>query len=111
MKTIVIINEVDYELIYDINTLCDMTAAGFDVMNMENVKINMIVLRQLFYFGLKKEVGKSLTEKKAGDLMTQYLQEGNKFGDLLDTVLGALGHALGNDTIETFEGEGEEVGN
>lgn len=89
------IREKEYELKYPVNTLCLMTEDGIDVLNMTNFVVNMITIRDLFYYGLKHE-NKKITKAQAGDLMDAYLEEGNKMNDLIEAVMSALTKSLGN---------------
>lgn len=115
-KTILRIGEQDFTIKFDINTLCMMTQAGIDILNMQETKIDLVFLRSLFYFGIKNNDNlgyKSITENKAGTLMGEYLQEGNNFGDLMQIIMSAIAKSLGNNideekVVEVLEEEDEE---
>lgn len=111
MKKILIeVDGKDYELKFTINTLCDMSAKGIDVMNFGEVRMDMNVMREMCYFALKDDVGKKLTINKAGEIMNDYIQEGHTFNELSDKILEALGNAMGRkeEVEEEVEDEVEE---
>lgn len=103
------IREKEYELKYPVNTLCLMAEDGIDVMNLRDFVINIITIRDLFYYGLKHE-NKKITKAQAGDLMDAFLEEGHVMSELIETVMGALAKSLGrndneNNNNEEVEGE------
>lgn len=103
------INGKDYELIYDINVMCKMAGAGLDVMGngIENITSSLPNLRKAFYFGLIHD-NKKLTEVRAGELMSQYLKEGNGINDVMEEVVKSLSYALGiGENTEEAEEEGK----
>lgn len=103
------INEKDYELIYDINVMCKMAGAGLDVMGegIERITSSLPNLRKAFYFGLMHD-NKKITEVRAGELMSQFLREGNGINDVMEEVVNQLSYALG--VGEDVEDEKEEEG-
>jgi hypothetical protein len=101
------IREKEYELKYPVNTLCLMAEDGIDVMNMTNFVVNIITIRDLFYYGLKHE-NKKITKAQAGDLMDAYLEEGNKMSELIETVMAALAKSLGNKADDNNNDNGDE---
>jgi hypothetical protein len=101
------IREKEYELKYPVNTLCLMAEDGIDVLNMTNFVVNMITIRDLFYYGLKHE-NKKITKAQAGDLMDAYLEEGNKMNDLIEAVMSALAKSLGNKANDNNNDNGDE---
>lgn len=101
------IREKEYELKYPVNTLCLMAEDGIDVLNMTNFVVNMITIRDLFYYGLKHE-NKKITKAQAGDLMDAYLEEGNKMNDLIEAVMAALAKSLGNKVDDNNNDNGDE---
>lgn len=105
---IIEINNKEYELRFNINTLCEMSEQGFDVMDMSTVKINMRTVRDLFYYALKGG-NKKITKNQAGELMDQYIEDGHNFDDLIEIVMDALGRSLGSKKPEDKE-EGAEEG-
>lgn len=109
-KVIIEVDGRDYELKFTINTLCDMSAKGIDVMNFSDIKMTMPVLREMFHFALKKDVGKKLTLNQAGDIMDEYIEDGHDFNELTDKILEALGNAMGSkeDRDEEVKEEAEE---
>lgn len=104
------INNREYELKYPVNTLCMMAEDGIDVMNMTDFKINIMTIRDLFYYGLKHE-NKKITKNQAGDLMDEFLAQGHKMAELIELVMAALAKSLGNgknnNNDEAVEGEAE----
>lgn len=91
------IGDKKYTLKYTVNIICEMDANGFNIMDMEEQEMSVTVLRQLFYYGLKKYHRKEVTsEEVAGDLMSDYLEEeGNSFTQLSDLLNKALFSSLG----------------
>lgn len=103
------IREKEYELKYPVNTLCLMAEDGIDVMNLKDFVINIITIRDLFYYGLKHE-NKKITKTQAGELMDAFLEEGHMMNELIEAVMGALAKSLGrndneNNNNEEVEGE------
>ena len=84
----------DYELRYPINVLCSMCDAGIDVMNLNELKINVKVIRELFMYGLRHD-NKKITQAQAGDLMDAFFEEGGDFNELVTEVMGCLAKSLG----------------
>ena len=103
------INWKEYELVYDINVMCKMAGVGLDVMGngIENITSSLPNLRKAFYFGLIHD-NKKLTEVRAGELMSQYLKEGNGINDVMEEVVKSLSYALGiGENTEEVEAEGQ----
>ena len=100
------INGKEYEIKFTINMLCQMTEQGIDVMNISSMRINMLTVRDLFYFGLKG-ADKKITKNQAGDLMDMFIEEGHTFDELIEIVMEALGKSLGHK--EEKDEEDEEV--
>ena len=103
------INGKEYELVYDINVMCKMAGTGLDVMGngIENITSSLPNLRKAFYFGLIHD-NKKLTEVRAGELMSQYLKEGNGINDVMEEVVKSLSYALGiGENTEEVEAEGK----
>jgi hypothetical protein len=103
------IREKEYELKYPVNTLCLMAEDGIDVMNLKDFVVNIITIRDLFYYGLKHE-NKKITKAQAGELMDAFLEEGHMMNELIEAVMGALAKSLGrndneNNNNEEVEGE------
>lgn len=109
-KVIIEVDGRDYELKFTINTLCDMSAKGIDVMNFSDIKMTIPVMREMFYFALKKDVGKKLTQNQAGDIMDEYMECGHTFEELTEKILEALANAMGRkeDRDEEVAEEAEE---
>lgn len=101
MRTEVItIEGKDYMLRFDINVLCLMEAKGIDVMELIGGmdSQSMLKMRQLFYYGLLKYHKKGMTEEKAGDLMTAFVEdedENNTYEVLFKKILKAVLYGLG----------------
>lgn len=104
---IIEINNKEYELKYPVNTLCMMAEDGIDVMNMSNFVVNIMTIRDLFYYGLKHE-NKKITKNQAGDLMDDYLAEDHKMAELIEVVMNALAKSLGGDKKAEDKAEGDE---
>ena len=103
------IKDKEYEIRYPINTLCMMADDGIDVMNISDMKINIATIRDLFYYGLKHE-NKRITKNQAGDLIDDYIAEGNVFGELMDINIEALRKSLGRKDDDGDENEAEDEG-
>ena len=97
----------EYEIKYPINTLCLMTEDGIDVLNIQDLTINVITIRDLFYYGLKYD-NKKITKNQAGDLIDGYLEEGHTFRDLIEEVMNALAKSLGKKKAEESDNEEPE---
>ena len=102
------IKDKEYELKYTVNTLCIMAEDGIDVMNIADMNINIVTIRDLFYYGLKHE-NKRMTKNQAGELMDELLEYGYSFKDLVELVMEALTKSLGKKKEDTEEQEEEEV--
>ena len=101
------IKDKEYELKYTVNTLCIMAEDGIDVMNIADMNINIVTIRDLFYYGLKHE-NKRITKNQAGELMDELLEYGYSFKDLVELVMEALTKSLGKKKEDTEEQEEEE---
>ena len=102
------IKDKEYELKYTVNTLCIMAEDGIDVMNIADMNINIVTIRDLFYYGLKHE-NKRMTKNQAGELMDELLEYGYSFKELVELVMEALTKSLGKKKEDTEEQEEEEV--
>ena len=102
------IKDKEYELKYTVNTLCIMAEDGIDVMNIADMNINIVTIRDLFYYGLKHE-NKRITKNQAGELMDELLEYGYSFKELVELVMEALTKSLGKKKEDTEEQEEEEV--
>jgi len=104
------VNGKEYELKFTINVLCEMSEQGFDVMNMNNVRINMVTVRDLFYYAIKGG-NKKITKNQVGEIMDDFIAEGHTFDELIEEVMDALGKSLGTkkkeEDNEEENGEGE----
>lgn len=93
------INNKNYFLSYSINVLCEMKADGIDVMKL-NEDMDFIQIRALFYYGLKRMHSKEIkTLEAAGDLMSDFLENGGDMELLGETISKALTHSLGIKTV------------
>ena len=101
------IKDKEYELKYTVNTLCIMAEDGIDVMNIADMNINIVTIRDLFYYGLKHE-NKRITKNQAGELMDELLEYGYSFKELVELVMEALTKSLGKKNEDTEEQEEEE---
>ena len=101
------IKDKEYELKYTVNTLCIMAEDGIDVMNIADMNINIVTIRDLFYYGLKHE-NTRITKNQAGELMDELLEYGYSFKELVELVMEALTKSLGKKKEDTEEQE-EEV--
>ena len=94
------IKDKEYELKYTVNTLCIMAEDGIDVMNIADMNINIVTIRDLFYYGLKHE-NKRITKNQAGELMDELLEYGYSFKELVELVMEALTKSLGKKKEDT----------
>lgn len=88
------IGKKDYYLNYDINTLCMMKGQGLDVMKLDQIEMDILVIRDLFYYGLCR-LQNGLTKEDTGELMSEYIQDGGSFEDLAAVITDALTSSLG----------------
>lgn len=107
MKIIEVGNK-EYEVRFSINTLCRMEDDGIEVMHIDQLmeNVNFRLIRKLFFYGLKENYGKSLTENKAGELLDEYLKD-NDYNELMMVLLGELAKSLGYDVNMNDEPEEE----
>lgn len=107
MKKIIIqINEKDYELKYDINSLIELDAAGIDVMNLDNVKFNIKNIRSMFKHAIKHQA-KKITDSKTGELMSDYIAQGHDLNDISNLIMEALANSLGGTDEDNEVNEGK----
>lgn len=104
---IIVINGKEYKIKFTINTLCDMAKSGLNIMNLSEKDFDIVMIRTLFYYGLKS-TDKKITENKAGDLMDEYLQDGHDFGELTTEIMTAFTESLGTKNRDNTD---EEDGN
>lgn len=87
-----------YYLKFSINTLCNLAHEGIDVLQLEG-SFNFIILRALFFHALQEVHRKQVsTVEDAGDLMSEYLENGGDITELADILSNAITHALGQGT-------------
>jgi hypothetical protein len=100
------VNNKEYYLNYDINTLCMMEASGLDVMRLQNEHIGVETLRGLVYFGLCR-FQPEITKEMAGEVISEYIAEGHTMEEFTDIVVGAIEKSLGyrKNKIEEQVGE------
>lgn len=73
-----------------------MTSEGIDVMNLGEMKINMLTIRDLLMYGLRHE-NKKITKNQAGDLIDEYFEDGGTFNQLVEEIMKALAKSLGEE--------------
>lgn len=100
------VGKKEFYLNYDINTLCMMKSKGLDVMKLDQIEMDIVVIRDLFYFGLCR-FHKELSKEDVGDLMSEFIQEGGSFEDLANIITNALTKSLGLKVEEEEEQEGK----
>lgn len=88
------VGKKDYFLNYDINTLCMMKAQGLNIMKLDEMEIDIELVRGLIYFGLKR-FHNDITLEDAGELISDYIQEGHTFEEVASVMEQALNNALG----------------
>lgn len=98
----------EYELKYPVHTLCLMADDGIDVFNMENMKINISTIRDLFYYGLKYE-NKKITKNQTEEIMDEYLEE-HTIKELIGLVMASLGKSMGGKKTEDNVADDESNG-
>lgn len=96
----------EYNIKFTINTLCIMANEGLDITDLGNIKMNIVAIRDLFYYGLKHE-NKKITVNQAGCLIDDFLEEGGSFNDISTEIMQALARALGSATEEEVEEDKE----
>ena len=102
-----IIKDKNYEIKFTINTLCVMTSEGIDVMNLGEMKINMLTIRDLLMYGLRHE-NKKITKNQAGDLIDEYFEDGGTFNQLVEEIMKALAKSLGEEEKNNEDSEVDE---
>ena len=105
-----IIKDKNYEIKFTINTLCVMTSEGIDVMNLGEMKINMLTIRDLLMYGLRHE-NKKITKNQAGDLIDEYFEDGGTFNQLVEEIMKALAKSLGEEEKNNEDSEVDEEKN
>lgn len=94
-----------YYLKYDINTICNLSMDGINVLTLDGA-LDFVVLRALLFHGLqgihRKEVA---TVEDAGNVMSAYLENGGDLGELALTISSALMRALGQTVNGDTEGK------
>ena len=98
------INGKDYELKYTINTLCEMCDSGIDVIDLDNIKIKIKTIRELFMFGLKYE-NKKITQAQAGELMDAFFEDGGDYNKIVTEIMTKLNKSLGGSEEPVEENE------
>lgn len=93
---IIKINGKDYIISFNINTLCLMESNGFNVMNINEDSFNISTYRELFYYGLLRHHKKGMTLEKAGELISDFLEENGDMAELTEKIMTALIKSLGN---------------
>lgn len=107
-KVIINIGEKDYEIKFDINALIDLAGDGIDVLKIDKIEMDLKAIRTMFKHGLKHDM-KKITDKQAGDLMSQFIEDGHQLNDLTVKIIEALANAMGNKKeIDEEVEEGEE---
>lgn len=93
---IIKIGEKEYVVKFTMNSLVEMEQyLGKPVMSIfKEDEISFLSIRTLTYFGLK-QMEKELTHEKAGDIMSDALENGMSFQDFAGIIIGELTKALG----------------
>ena len=91
------INNKDYLVRFDINTLCDMKQkAGVDVMRLDPETFDFVLLRSLFFYGLQQFHSKEvIDESVAGSLLSDYLINEGTLEEFSDVLISAVNTSLG----------------
>lgn len=106
-KTIIEINNKEYELKYTINSLIEMQeVTGIDVLNIAEITWDLKTIRILLKYAMKHE-NKKITDAQAGDLMGEYFEAGNTFDTLVLTLIRVLAYSLGGSDEENEESDKE----
>lgn len=95
--TMIEINNKQYCLKLDVNTVCQMKTNGIDILDMENLDFSdMRVLRDLFFYSLQKYHKKDYKNvETAGDLMSDYLDADGDFQELARLITLTISRSLG----------------
>ena len=95
-----------YYLKFDINTICNLSLDGINVLTLDGA-LDFVVLRALLFHGLQGVHRKEVTSvEDAGDVMSAYLENGGDLGELAVTISNALVRSLGQ-TVNADAVEGK----
>lgn len=89
------INDKDYIISFNINTFCLMESNGFNVMSINESDFGLSAYRELFYYGLLRYHKKGMTQDKAGELISDFLENDGNMTELTEKVMSALFKSLG----------------
>lgn len=96
MDGAILINDKLYYLKFNINIFCEMKEAGYDVQTAFNENLDFAGIRALFYFGLKKIHGDEIKSyEDAGDLLSDYVENGGDLGKLSEVIANAFAKSMG----------------
>ena len=96
MDGAILINDKLYYIKFNINIFCEMKEAGYDVQTAFNENLDFAGIRALFYFGLKKIHGDEIKSyEDAGDLLSDYIENGGDLGKLSEVIANAFAKSMG----------------
>ena len=96
MDGAILINDKLYYIKFNINIFCEMKEAGYDVQTAFNENLDFAGIRALFYFGLKKIHGDEIKSyEDAGDLLSDYVENGGDLGKLSEVIANAFAKSMG----------------
>lgn len=104
------IGNKEYELRFNINSLIDLADEGVNVLNFDSVDMSLKTIRTMFKYAIKHGDNKKITDNRAGELMTEYMQEGHSFNELSEKIIEALAIAMGGNKEEVNEVSKEDEG-
>ena len=100
MDGAILINDKLYYIKFNINIFCEMKAAGYDVQKGFNEDLDFAGIRALFYFALKKIHGDEITSyEDAGDLLSDYIENGGDLEKLSEVIAKAFAKAMGMNAV------------
>lgn len=104
------IGNKEYELRFNINSLIDLADEGINVLNFDSVDMSLKTIRTMFKHAIKHGENKKITDNRAGELMSEYMEEGHSFSELSEKIIEALAIAMGGKEEEKQEVDTEDEG-
>jgi hypothetical protein len=102
------INNKEYELRFNINSLIDLADEGINVLNFDSVDMSLKTIRTMFKHSIRHGENKKITDNRAGELMSEYMEEGHSFNELSEKIIEALALAMGSNKEEKQETDVKE---
>jgi hypothetical protein len=102
------IGNKEYELRFNINSLIDLSDENINVLDFDKVDMSLKTIRTMFKYAIKHGENKKITDNRAGELMSEYLEEGHSFNELSEKIIEALAIAMGSNAKVEEEKEDKE---